>query len=567
MAVISMQSLPLGFRFRPTDEELINHYLRLKINGRDSEVEVIPEIDICKWEPWDLPGLSVIKTDDPEWFFFCPRDRKYPNGHRSNRATEAGYWKATGKDRTIRSRRPGSSPVSIGMKKTLVFYRGRAPKGERSNWIMHEYRPTEKELDGTGPGQAAFVLFRLFRKPEEKVDVVKYDEVEQTGFSPTTTKSSPDEATSDLVQETATSGMRVGKQDTLFDSMTPTTALVPADSSCNSHMNSDVEDHVTELTAEEANALVDGNSYPYDFTSGEVDYKMFSPMQPQPYGDLGLHFDTHYDNDFGNDLNGFHFQDGTSEQDVSLTELLDEVFHNHDDLSCDETSSEKNPGLLPESFHVRNRDLYNNMDAKMTQAQMESASRSSFAQTRFYGREVGSRNIGDSGDSFVSQAAPANSATSTSFGMSHPANNSVSVENDGGTGIKIRPRQPRARASENFVPQGTAARRLRLQSRLSTGQGDSSCVKDEDEVQSTLTEGQDAKVEGDAVSDEQMKEGLVVKGNLRRRVKGNDGELSSGSGSQIYEKNGSTRSTWVIGVSGVVFLVVGLVGICRCLWS
>ncbi|CAN1779401.1 Protein NTM1-like 9, partial [Linum perenne] len=489
-------------------------------------------------------GLSVIKTDDPEWFFFCPRDRKYPNGHRSNRATEAGYWKATGKDRTIRSRRPGSSPVSIGMKKTLVFYRGRAPKGERSNWIMHEYRPTEKELDGTGPGQAAFVLFRLFRKPEEKVDVVKYDEVEQTGFSPTTTKSSPDEATSDLVQETATSGMRVG---------TPTTALVPADSSCNSHMNSDVEDHVTELTAEE--------------------------VKPQPYGDLGLHFDTHYDNDFGNDLNGFHFQDGTSEQDVSLTELLDEVFHNHDDLSCDETSSEKNPGLLPESFHVRNRDLYNNMDAKMTQAQqMESASRSSFAQTRFYGREVGSRNIGDSGDSFVSQAAPANSATSTSFGMSHPANNSVSVENDGGTGIKIRPRQPRARASENFVPQGTAARRLRLQSRLSTGQGDSSCVKDEDEVQSTLTEGQDAKVEGDAVSDEQMKEGLVVKGNLRRRVKGNDGELSSGyaekacvtnsgSGSQIYEKNGSTRSTWVIGVSGVVFLVVGLVGICRCLWS
>ena len=54
--VLAMESLPLGFRFQPTDEELISHYLRLKIDGRDSAVHVIPEVDICKWEPWDLPG-------------------------------------------------------------------------------------------------------------------------------------------------------------------------------------------------------------------------------------------------------------------------------------------------------------------------------------------------------------------------------------------------------------------------------------------------------------------------------------------------------------------------------
>lgn len=77
---------------------------------------------------------------EKEWYFFSLRDRKYPTGLRTNRATEAGYWKATGKDREIFSSRTGSL---VGMKKTLVFYRGRAPKGEKSNWVMHEYR-----LDG-----------------------------------------------------------------------------------------------------------------------------------------------------------------------------------------------------------------------------------------------------------------------------------------------------------------------------------------------------------------------------------------------------------------------------------
>lgn len=77
---------------------------------------------------------------EKEWYFFSQRDRKYPTGLRTNRATEAGYWKTTGKDKEIYR-----SGVLVGMKKTLVFYKGRAPKGEKSNWVMHEYRLESKQ--------------------------------------------------------------------------------------------------------------------------------------------------------------------------------------------------------------------------------------------------------------------------------------------------------------------------------------------------------------------------------------------------------------------------------------
>nr|POE58176.1 protein ntm1-like 9 [Quercus suber] len=158
------ESMRVGFRFHPTDEELVSHYLRLKMEGNDSLVDVIPEVNVCKWEPCDLP----------KWFFFSPRNFKNSNSNRTNRATKSGYWKVTCKDRKIKAR---GTNKAIGTMKTLVFYRGRVRGGVRTNWVMHEYHPNV-----TLPHQKAFVLCRLKKKTDEKTNVTARDEGEESSY-------------------------------------------------------------------------------------------------------------------------------------------------------------------------------------------------------------------------------------------------------------------------------------------------------------------------------------------------------------------------------------------------
>uniref|UniRef100_A0A1J3HR65 Transcription factor JUNGBRUNNEN 1 n=1 Tax=Noccaea caerulescens TaxID=107243 RepID=A0A1J3HR65_NOCCA len=162
-----------GFRFHPTDEELVGFYLSKKVViKKPSKIdEIIAQIDIYKFDPWDLPRS---RNTEKESYFFCKRGRKYRNSIRPNRVTGSGFWKATGIDKPVYS--DGSSKAVIGLKKTLVYYLGSAGKGSKTDWMMHEFRlPTANDtipggsthLNPTPPSllhAEVWTLCRIFKR-------------------------------------------------------------------------------------------------------------------------------------------------------------------------------------------------------------------------------------------------------------------------------------------------------------------------------------------------------------------------------------------------------------------
>jgi len=177
--------LPPGFRFYPTDEELLVQYLCRKVAGHDFSLQIIADIDLYKFDPWELPSKAMF--GEKEWYFFSPRDRKYPNGCRPNRVAGSGYWKATGTDKVITT-----AGRRVGIKKALVFYVGKAPKGNKTNWIMHEYRLSDPQRKNGSSRLDEWVLCRIYKKNSSAQKAIS--------GTPTTTEPSHGSSTSSSSQ-------------------------------------------------------------------------------------------------------------------------------------------------------------------------------------------------------------------------------------------------------------------------------------------------------------------------------------------------------------------------------
>nr|CAB3483645.1 unnamed protein product [Digitaria exilis] len=166
--VAALRQLPPGFRFRPTDEELVLQYLRRKAFGVPLPAAVIPVVrHLYSLDPWDIPiTADDDATEEGDKYFFAVR----PAAGGGARATASGRWKPAGKEKPVVLPRPcGGGSLLVGVKRVITFVPRRNKKAASlaAGWVMHEYRlAASLHKNGCSLAQAEgeWVVCRVFKK-------------------------------------------------------------------------------------------------------------------------------------------------------------------------------------------------------------------------------------------------------------------------------------------------------------------------------------------------------------------------------------------------------------------
>ncbi|KAL3730079.1 hypothetical protein ACJRO7_027133 [Eucalyptus globulus] len=316
-----LQQAIVGYRFHPTEEELIN-YLKSKVTGCRETFCIIPTLEnIYEIDPWDLPAKfnenSIIRSKDQEWWFICPQTQN----QRISRKTPCGFsWKITGKHIDIKAK---NDDKKIGSKITLVFIDGRNSKGTRSNWVLHEFHPH--------PDDTGFVIYCLKMKQNEKAD--NYAAGATNGdFSSTQFQnhkvsfSEPNEVISKLSDEV------YSKSDGSYQNRTKSLALIQEDN----HHSSPNQEHLvgTKDPSSTENSSGRGLAVP-DPTNDELNF-------PHPFLNVDV-------------CSADEAEKETINQQVaelvrSIEEKVDEMSGEQADKSCDSMDCD-NPEQLPFAEH------------------------------------------------------------------------------------------------------------------------------------------------------------------------------------------------------------------------
>lgn len=156
-------NLPPGFRFYPTDEELVVHFLHRKASLLPCHPDVIPDLDLYPFDPWQLQGRALEEGN--QWYYYSRRTQ--------NRMTNNGYWMPMGMEEQVVT---SSSNKRVGMKKYYVFHIGEAPNGNQTNWIMQEYRLSDSASSSSKSSSKrksqpkSWVICRVYERDEDDQD-------------------------------------------------------------------------------------------------------------------------------------------------------------------------------------------------------------------------------------------------------------------------------------------------------------------------------------------------------------------------------------------------------------
>ncbi|XP_010065054.2 NAC domain-containing protein 83 [Eucalyptus grandis] len=132
-------TLPIGYRFCPSDEQAISYCLAPKVKGEVVFPEFIHEFDVYEKEPWKF----FDKNAEESLYVFTKLKMKKS---RVERTAGSGYWRGA-----------QSSDVKdchnnvIGLKKHLNFKvkdgsSSNSQNTEKGSWIMHEYSVPNQEI-------------------------------------------------------------------------------------------------------------------------------------------------------------------------------------------------------------------------------------------------------------------------------------------------------------------------------------------------------------------------------------------------------------------------------------
>ncbi|KAL9420068.1 hypothetical protein AB3S75_037779 [Citrus x aurantiifolia] len=162
--------LPHGFQFRPSDEELIEHYLKKKVSGIFIPLAeyFIRDCNLYEEKPseiWDSHGGPFLNVDE-DLYFFTQLKKKSSKSSRIDRkvGSSGGTWQGEDAGKDIVS---GHSKIKIGSKKRFRYEKQGCE--DHGAWIMHEYTLHMPKNQATN-----YVLCRLRKNQPTGHDIMKY---------------------------------------------------------------------------------------------------------------------------------------------------------------------------------------------------------------------------------------------------------------------------------------------------------------------------------------------------------------------------------------------------------